>query len=458
MERLSNQAMSQMLPFVGVPQTITTGMAQYRSVFCRDEGFEHVSRYITGLLLSPNKTLQGIYAQQVWPQDKAVSRRAMHRAVFEAGWDSEALMEQHRCEVATQHRGRGIEVIGVDWTYIHHERGEEIFALKRAYDHVEGCMSRYQTLVTAVAANQDYIDGLAVEVQQPNYQKEELAYLQMTTRDEYTEMEQVWERLSELLHYQKNRLLYRKRTEIAVEIVRQIETEGQFPQAHYAFDNGVLSLELTRFIEEHHKHWVSEIECSRLIQWQGQWRQIGAIATELREDHRESFRSIQVRCRNGEEKSFWVFTKTVRLKRYGRKRLVIVHLEQDLSDTPRFLLSDALHWEGSRVIRVWSYRWPTEIFHEFCKQLVGLEAAQVRKEEAVKRHFRLSCVAQSLLQRATGAGRRSERFAFAQDQQTVGQKLYTLSREALGQLLQLVQGLFRQGQCCKQVLEVLMPA
>ena len=36
-------------------------MAPYREVFCRAEGFDHVSRYVTGLLLSPNKTLQGIY-------------------------------------------------------------------------------------------------------------------------------------------------------------------------------------------------------------------------------------------------------------------------------------------------------------------------------------------------------------------------------------------------------------
>ena len=39
-----------------------------------------------------------------------------------------------------------------------------------------------------------------------------------------------------------HQLQYHKRTEIAVEIVRQLETEGQFPQAHYAFDNGVFRL------------------------------------------------------------------------------------------------------------------------------------------------------------------------------------------------------------------------
>jgi hypothetical protein len=35
--------------------------------------------------------------------------------------------------------------------------------------------------------------------------------------------------------------------------------------AHDAFDNGVLTLELTRLIENCDKHWVSQIECSRHI-------------------------------------------------------------------------------------------------------------------------------------------------------------------------------------------------
>jgi hypothetical protein len=448
-----------LLPLVGVPSLIKEGLEPYRDLFCRDAGFEHVSRYVTGLLLSPNKTLQGIYAQQVWPEGESVSRRAMHAAVFEAGWDSEELLPRHRAVIAGEHRGCGLEVIDLDWTYVHHDRGPEIYATKRAYDHVEGRMSTYQTLVTAVVANADRVDGLALEVQFPNYQAEELGYLNMTAQDDYTDLESARQRFIDLLHYQKNRLSYRKRTEIAVEIVRQLETEGQFPQAHYAFDNGVLSLPLTQLIEQQGKHWVSELESSRLIQWHGQWRRVDEVAAELARQHPESFRQLNVKLRRGEEKAFWAFTKTVRLKRYGRKRLVMVHEQADLSDTPRFLLTDALHWEAGRVIRVWSYRWPVEIFHEFCKQAVGLEASQVRKEEAVKRHFRLRSVAQSLLQRTPAGGRKSERFAFADDnQQTVGQKLYTLTRDALGQLVQLVQGLFAQGQSYQQVLERLMPA
>src|SRR5512143_940393 len=448
-----------MLPLAGVPLLIAAWLKLYRDIFCRDAGVDHVSRYIAGLLLSPNQTLQAIYTQQGWPEGPSVSRRAMHAGVFEAGWDSEELMRRHREVIAGAHRGRGLEVIAVDWTYVHHERGPTIYAVKRAYDHVAGRLSRYQTVVTAVAANADSLDGIAVEIQFPHYQAEELAYLQMTAQEDYPALESARQRVLELLHYHKNRVAYRKRTDIAIAIVQQLEAEGQFPHAPYAFDNGVLCLPLTRLIEAHGTHWVSELESSRGIHWQGQWHRVDEVAAVLRSQHPSSFRRLQVTCRNGEEKTCWVFTKTVRLKRYGRKRLGIVREQAELTDSPRFLLTDALHWEGARIIRVWSYRWPVESFHQFCKQVVGLEAAQVRQEEAVKRHFRLSCVAQSLLQRSPCGDRKSERFAFAANhQQTVGQKLYTLQREALGQLLQLVHGLFVQGHPCEHVLERLMPA
>jgi len=137
---------------------------------------------------------------------------------------------------------------------------------------------------------------------------------------------------------------------------------------------------------------------------------------------------------------------------------VIVHETEDLSDAPRFLLADALHWDITRIIQTWNYRWSVEVFHEFAKQITGLESSQVRKEEAVQRHFRLSCVAQSLLQRVTCRGQKSERFKFAQKKQTIGQCVYSLNREALANLLSLSENLFAQGQSSQNILELLMPA
>ena len=122
----------------------------------------------------------------------------------------------------------------------------------------------------------------------------------------------------------------------------------------------MLTVELTQLLESKGKPWVSEIESSRLILWKDEWRRVDAVATELRQHHPESFRRVSVRCRNGEKKEWWAFTKTVRLKKYARKRLVRVHERADLSDTPRFLLSDAVHWESGRITETWSFRWAAE--------------------------------------------------------------------------------------------------
>ena len=86
-----------------------------------------------------------------------------------------------------------------------------------------------------------------------------------------------------------------------------------------------------------------------------------------------------------------------------------------------------------------------------------MEAAQVRKEEAGTRHCRLSCVAQSLIQRTPALVSKSERCAFAEGHSTFGQKCRTISREVLRTLLAWCQRYFAEGKTCDHVLELLMP-
>jgi hypothetical protein len=138
--------------------------------------------------------------------------------------------------------------------------------------------------------------------------------------------------------------------------------------------------------------------------------------------------------------------------------VIIVHEQEDLQDNPRCFVTDAKHWDSKRILETWSYRWTAEIFHEFAKQVCGLEAAQVRKEEAVTRHFRLSCVAQSLLQRAPAVASKSERDAFAEGRITFGQKCRAISREVLRAMLALCQRYCTEGKTCEPVLALLMPA
>ena len=100
----------------------------------------------------------------------------------------------------------------------------------------------------------------------------------------------------------------------------------------------------------------------------------------------------------------------------------------------------------------------SRVCHEFSKQGGGLEAAQVRNEEAVKRHLRLRGLAQSWLQRTPTIASTSEPFAFAKGATTFGQRCQALTRDVFASLLSFATRLFAGGSSCEQVLEALMPA
>lgn len=168
----------------------------------------------------------------MWEPGAPRSRRAMHEAVFEAGWAADALMPHHRAVIACEHRGRGREVSSLAWTYAHHERGLKMWGVKQAWDHVGHRLGPYQTVVTAVIAHRPRLDGIEVLVQQPKQQDEEMAYVPETVRASSTQMEDARGRVLELLHHLVHRLGDKKRTEIALDIVQQLEQEGHFPQAH----------------------------------------------------------------------------------------------------------------------------------------------------------------------------------------------------------------------------------
>src|SRR5215510_2908808 len=122
----------------------------------------------------------------------------MHEAVFEAGWEADELLPRHRGLIAPEHRARGREVMSLDWTWVHHERGPHIYGTTKSYDYVEGRMARFQARVTAVIANRKGIDGMGVQIQEPNIGQEEEAYLKATVQASYEQMEQARTRLLEL--------------------------------------------------------------------------------------------------------------------------------------------------------------------------------------------------------------------------------------------------------------------
>ena len=340
-------------PLVAVPATIRRGLAPSREVLGRAAGLDQVRRSLPGLLLRPHTTVQGSEAGPVWEPGAPRRRRAMPAGVCAAGGAADAWRPPHRAVIAEAQRGRGRAVIRLAGTSAHHERGPKMGGVQQAWAPVAHRLAPSQTVMPAVMAHWARLDGIAVLGPQPHRQAEALAYWQETRCERSPQREEARGRVLELLHHLGHRLGEKKRTARALDIVPQLAQAGPFPSAHDPVDHGVLRRELRRGSAHAGPHGGSEPACARHSHWQGQGPRVETVAQALRPAPPARVRAVRGPRRHGETKPCWVLTKGRRLKRYGRKRLVIGPAPADRGEAPRFLLTDARPWDSRRVLETW---------------------------------------------------------------------------------------------------------
>jgi len=145
-------------------------------------------------------------------------------------------------------------------------------------------------------------------------------------------------------------------------LIVDLERRATFPQAHYALADRLLTPKLARVIESAGKHWVGQLEGTCPIQWEGPWSTIGKVAKLIRHNSPQSFREVSICDTDGVSKILYIFTRSLRVDNYGRKRIVIAYENADLVGTPLFLFTDALYWEGHRIMQTWQYCWEEHMF------------------------------------------------------------------------------------------------
>jgi hypothetical protein len=84
----------------------------------------------------------------------------------------------------------------------------------------------------------------------------------------------------------------------------------------------------------------------------------------------------------GEKILYNIKVTTLRFKTIpGKHRIVESH--DPVSQTFKYLLTDQLTWEATKIISAYSYRWVIEEFFRNAKQLTDLEGATIRSEQGV---------------------------------------------------------------------------
>lgn len=93
---------------------------------------------------------------------------------------------------------------------------------------------------------------------------------------------------------------------------------------------------------------------------------------------------------------------TVRLNAFpGKHRLVESYAPA--TQTTKYFLTNQLHWDATKILTVYSYRWVIKEFFRNAKQLTGLEGAMIRREQGVTLTLCLVCWLDFLLHRVNYA-------------------------------------------------------
>jgi hypothetical protein len=173
------------------------------------------------------------------------------------------------------------------------------------------------------------------------------------------------------------------------------------------FDNWYTQPSFCRYIDQElGLPYVGTLAKDDKVNLQSGQETLATFSQRLKEEHlaavkadkKKLFHKITIPYK-GQAESYYSFCRTVRIENFGKQRLLINYSQADLSDSPRFFISNRLHWQAAGITRIRRHRWPVEVYHQEGKA-EGLDQYQVRDFQAVTRQVGLVAVTYSLLRAA----------------------------------------------------------
>jgi hypothetical protein len=388
-----------MPPIVKIPHVVVDGCERFAEVFPNQPQRRHLAEYLTGLVVSENKTVSGISAEFVETTDQS----CLNRFLTSADWDVDELnvrrLEWLQEDPTTQYCDRG--VIALDDVLIDHY-GKLIEDVGWFWDHAE---QRSKIAHDYLFAN--YVC--------PNGKHYPLEFRRFKKRDQCEATGEA---------FQDHGVLFRE----LVTWVCEREIPGDF-----TFDSYFSSAENLNFIHaqknqrDESRAYVGDLKTNRRLEVRGKSIRADEFAALIaREDRKE--------LRRGDNRQ-WYYTTTVRLPQVKHPvRIVMIWRNRRDPKLAKVLVTNRTRWEVNRILKTYRYRWTgTETFHRDGKQELGMGACQLRSGQGQTRHMHLVMLAYTLLMRELKSSRAKE---WALERlMTIGQACRAVANETLGATL-----------------------
>jgi len=405
-----------MVPLVAIPDLVQHYSPFFASVFS-PAALQQFQRYISGLIVSENKTVDGINRLFVLDvRNQSSLNRLLTESPFSVGALHQARLALLQSLSGTQMKPKG--VLSLDDTLLAHY-GKHFDKIAYLYDHTQNCYVWAHNLVNLHYSDDltDYpVDGRLWEPADLDIIETGLRAAGVTIRQskyglKATEPKKwrnyllgLWRRHQ---HKPAVQTLYQSKLLLAQQMLSEFFATDQHATFPVTFDSWYTQPAFCRFVDKTLKvPYVGTLTADDLVVLtQGQQR-LEAFDVHLQQEHHEAvkakgrpvFRKLSITYK-GEQETYYSYCNTHHIHNFGKQRLVINHRKADLSDSATYFISNKLHWQAGGLTRIRRHRWPVEVYHEEGKA-EGLDQYQVRDFEAISRHIALVAVTYSLLRAA----------------------------------------------------------
>jgi len=405
-----------MLPVVEFPEIVRHYAPWFATVFS-PEALVQFQRYLSGLIISENKTVDGINRLfVVESRDQSSLNRLLTASPF-----SQAALNQQRLALLNSLAGTQLKpkgVLSVDDTLLTHY-GRHFDEIAYLYDPVDERYTWAHNLVNLHYSDDQTDYPLEFQLWHPadltmieqglqaagiRLRAGKFALKESDPKKWRQYLLGVWSRNQDKPEVA---VLYQSKLWMARDLLRQWVNQHPQWKLPVTFDNWYTQPAFCRFLDQDLRlPYVGTLAADDQVILKRGRLSLEAFANELKQEHSKAvrdggkpvFHKIGVTYK-GEKETYYSYCRTHRIHNFGKQRLVINFNAPDLSGSPSFYNSNRLIWQSVGITRIRRHRWPVEVYHEEGKA-EGLDKYQVRDWQAIARHIGLVAVAYSLL-RAT---------------------------------------------------------
>jgi len=406
-----------MLPLVEFPELVQHYAPFFREVFSAEALIEF-ERYISGLIVSENKTVDGINRLFI---HESRNQSSLNRLLSESPYALETL-NQARLDLlaslpGTQMKPKG--VFSVDDTLLTHY-GLNFEQIAKLWDHVSGSYVWAHDLVTLHYSDDDTDYPVLFQLWEPvDLEKLEqgMRAAQVPIKASKEALKEtdpqkwrgyllgVWQRRQKA--HPEIRELYDSKLIIVQKMLEQWLKTHPDEQRPVTFDNWFTQPAFCRFLDQTLKlPYVGTLAETDKVNLKTGQETLKAFAARLKGEHLQAlqqkgqpvFHKIRIPYK-GEQETYYSYCRSHQIHNFGKQRLVINYRQADLSDNPTFFISNRLFWHAPGITRIRRHRWPVEVYHEEGKD-EGLDQYQLRGFSAIQRHVALVAVVYSILRAA----------------------------------------------------------